>query len=211
MPTEAEWQEIYQALNAAGAAEANVAPTVLTDGSEAVQIDMMRETPDGGAMSSHVLVVPKGDSAFMMMYAVLAEEGDDSGWAALKGSVRHDGGLGLPLWLVPVAGILLFVVFWFVRTGPSQPVGRVVVPESGLGGVGAAGFGGSPPSRSRPAFGGQLPTAGRGAPPTPGRPAAPAPTHVPGVPAPVPGASPDPNPQIPGLRSTLPPSGRWGK
>ena len=204
MPTESEWHEIRQSLNAAGAAEADVAPTTISDGSEAVQIQMMRETPDGGNVSSHVLIVPKGDSAMMMMYAVPTEEGDNSGWSTLTSSVSYAGG-GFPLWIIPVGGILLFLVFWMVKTGPSQPVGRVVVQDGGFRGTGPS----SDPAMSRPAFsGGQLPTAGSAMPPPGSRPA-PA-THVPGVPTPT-GGSPDPSPQIPGLRSTLPPSGRWGK
>ena len=39
-----------------------------SDGSEAVQLEMKAEMPDGGMVSAYILAVPKGDQAFMMMY-----------------------------------------------------------------------------------------------------------------------------------------------
>lgn len=203
MPTEAEWAKIRGALNGEGVLRRAVA-TTLPDGSDAIELEMARELEYGAGMVVYTLAVPKGDNAFMMSYLVMDEAGDPAGWSALTASVRHTGG-GLPVWAFGAAGVfVLGLLVFFTRGSSRAPVGRVVVPDAGYQSPAAA-LTPSPLGKStRPAFGGQMPAA-RGA--TPSMAYAP-----PAAAPPVLGArTPEPAPQIPGLRSTLPPSGQWGK
>ena len=187
--SEAKIQQAREKIESLGA-EGQITRTHTVDGTEAVEM-VVTASNRGFEGVVYTLAVPKGMEGLVVSYMVRDESGDSAGWAQLKGSVRYSPGPAIPTWVWMAAGgvVLLFLLLTLrPRTAPARRV--ATLPGHG------AGFGdlASRPLGADPSMGARGPSA----------------AAVPPPPSPVVRA-PEPAPQIPGLRSTLPPSGRWGK
>ena len=155
------------------------------DGEEAVDIRFTAER-FGQVATTHMLMVPRGERRFFMMYAVGNEDGDAVLWNQLIGGLELHGP-GIPWRSVFLYGMPVLVLgLWLLSLrGGSGRRRRRPLANTGFSGP-------------------ESTTSGTAAPATVGG----APTSAPPLAAPTAPTAPAVR-QLPGLRSTLPPGGQW--
>ena len=162
-------------------------------GEEGLTVTTHTELSDGSFLTTRILAVPLGDRGIIVVRMGPADKDDESEWVALVAGLHSRGGLPW-LWIGGgVAGLLLLVLL--LRSGRSAPV-PVTAPSRDLG----ARF--TPPPWQQD---------GAGAPGAAHAPSGSTPLRGSAVPKPTGAEQSAAAPAVPGLKSTLPASGRWGQ
>jgi hypothetical protein len=190
--TTAQMQQARQQLTARLGENFTMVKQRIGSGEEGLTITTNVELPSGGFLTTRILAVPLGDRGLILVRMAPAEHDDETEWVALVASLHSTSGLPW-LWIGGgVAGLFLLVLGIrsggrapTVSSGPTRDLGARFTPPPWQQDGAIA------PGASMPGAGAN--TALRG-------------SSVPKPPAPeAAGAAGGP-----GLKSTLPASGRWG-
>ena len=179
--------------------ELHVERRTLGSGHDAMQIHGRITDGSGEVVVLRILAVPLGDRGIVVIHAAQEAADDELLWAGVVAGLHVDD--GRPWWHYAGFGALLLIVLLVGRTLIAGRGPRSMAP----GGFGTRALDDGPWSR---------PTEHAAAPmPSPSTSAAPGAVEPSSAPAPAPAQvrAASTAPQIPGLRSTLPPSGRWGE
>ncbi len=198
--TPAQMKQARQELTARLGDDFTLMRQRIGSGEEGLTVTTRVELSDGSFLTTRILAVPMGDRGIIIVRLGPAEHDDETEWVALVASLHSQDGLPW-LWIGGgVAGLFLLVLLLrSVRSAPTtsnaptRDLGaRFTPPPWQQDGVGAPG------GASMPGAGASMPGAGANMP-----------LRGSSVPKP-PASEPAGAAGVPGLKSTLPASGRWG-